>query len=318
MEVFHYVANELKDTANFESNLSVTDDKTGAVYNDFDFDTSSLMNESGPSTSFSQCTNVFGADEDGETNNEELVPQRAIDVAVLEADKTEAILYEHLSFESDLMDYVSEARDINYMTKVYKIATFGWRDLVQQMTAKTFEIFQMRERTGWEGADALYDAWLLSHNFRRKWFPYKMFISRFPRWEKLRKRLVEEANPSLVEETNPLVEEANPSSTDDDGGEEEESVEREEIVISRRIKKRRKYMFLSDSEAEINEGDCDLFVSDDDVSKSEITKFIPIKASLDVVVITSEDEDENDRKDNIKLFEVNNTAVDAIIISDSE
>ena len=120
-------------------------------------------------------------------NNEELVPQRVIDVAVLEADNMEAILYEHVSFESDPMDYISEARDMNYMTKVYKIATFGWRDLVQQMTTKTFEIFQMRERTGWEGADALYDAWLLSHNFCRIWFPYKMFVSRFSHWEKLRK-----------------------------------------------------------------------------------------------------------------------------------
>ena len=139
MEIFHYVANELKDTANFESNLSVTDDKTGAVYNDFDFDTSSLMNESGPSTLFSQCSNVFGEDDHGETNNEELVPQRAIDVDVLEA-----ILYEHLPFENGLIDYVNEARDMNYMTKVYNIATFGWRGLVQQMAAKIFEIFKMR------------------------------------------------------------------------------------------------------------------------------------------------------------------------------
>ena len=80
------------------------------------------------------------------------------------------------------MDYVSEARDRDkdYMNKFYGIATFGWRDMVQQITVKTFEIFQMRDRTGWEGADALHDAWLLEHNFRRKWFPYKLLVTRFP------------------------------------------------------------------------------------------------------------------------------------------
>ena len=29
----------------------------------------------------------------------------------------------------------------------------------------------------------MYDAWLLSNNMPRKWFPYKKFISMFPEWE---------------------------------------------------------------------------------------------------------------------------------------
>ena len=41
----------------------------------------------------------------------------------------------------------------------------------------------MRQRNNWEGADSVYDAWLLSNNMPRKWFPYKKFISMFPEWE---------------------------------------------------------------------------------------------------------------------------------------
>ena len=41
----------------------------------------------------------------------------------------------------------------------------------------------LRQRNNWEGADSVYDAWLLSNNTPRKWFPYQKFISMFPEWE---------------------------------------------------------------------------------------------------------------------------------------
>ena len=50
-------------------------------------------------------------------------------------------------------------------------------------SAELFNIYQMRQRNNWEGADSMYDAWLLSNNTPRKWFPYKKFISMFPEWE---------------------------------------------------------------------------------------------------------------------------------------
>ena len=57
-----------------------------------------------------------------------LVPQIAID-HVAEADKTEAALYQYLSFDTELLDVNNDATDEEYIDKVYKLVAFEWREI---------------------------------------------------------------------------------------------------------------------------------------------------------------------------------------------
>ena len=97
-----------------------------------------------------------------------------------------------MSFEHPDYDISSSATDKEYMEKVYNIATVGFKEL--PITQKLSEIYEMRQRWEWEGPDSMYDAWLLSDNSRRKWFPYKSFAKIYPDWEEKKNQLFEEEN----------------------------------------------------------------------------------------------------------------------------
>ena len=107
--------------------------------------------------SFSQSSNSNETDE--QLACRDIVSEKAVAYAVLAADDTEAILYPHLCFETELQDCISSPHNKYYIEKVYKLVTFGWKELITQITSKTVEIFQMQERTEWRGSDK-YDAWL--------------------------------------------------------------------------------------------------------------------------------------------------------------
>ena len=89
MEVFHYVAEKLRVYPLFENgNKSIKINKErGAVYNDFDFDSTELLSECTSNITYSQ-TLVQDASDVFSLKSDALVPQIFIDLAVLEADKT--------------------------------------------------------------------------------------------------------------------------------------------------------------------------------------------------------------------------------------
>ena len=62
----------------------------------------------------------------------------------------------------------------------------------------------MRQRNNWEKADSVYDAWLLSNNTPRKWFPYKKFISMFPEWEHERLLIYSKENLEQCSQSTPI------------------------------------------------------------------------------------------------------------------
>ena len=128
--------------------------------------------------------------------------KEAVDHAILEADKTEYVLYEHLAIDHELVDCTSGPRDPGYLEKVYKIVTFAWKDLLRQMTAKRLEIYNMRERSNWAGPDSVYDAWLLSLGFKRSWFPYGKFNRLYPHWKTTRRTAQSEQSESSDESEN--------------------------------------------------------------------------------------------------------------------
>ena len=95
---------------------------SGAIFNDFDFNPAELLQDSGADEMFfSQSTN---SEIEVSVHEALLVPQIAIDHAVWEADKTEAALYEYLSFDTELVYVKSKANDEEYMDKVYKLVAF--------------------------------------------------------------------------------------------------------------------------------------------------------------------------------------------------
>ena len=112
-----------------------------------------------------------------------------MDHAVLEADRHEPVFYNTLSFEHPDYDISSSAPEKEYMKKVYKIATVGFKEL--PITQKELEIYEMRQRGEWEGPNSVYDACLLPNNSRRKWFPYNIFTKLYPDWEEKKNQLFE-------------------------------------------------------------------------------------------------------------------------------
>lgn len=189
MEIFHFVALMLKDMPLFEHDSQTTSKRLdyGAIYNDYDCNPTEMLKEKDSGFSYVQIPNVTVS-----TPIASIVPQQAIDYAVLEADKHESILYEHCTFDSDLFDCESSKADIPYMSKVFEILTSQWTEF--RMTNKTLEVFQMRLRNDWQGPDTVYDAWLLTNKYERSWFSYKDFVKRYPGWEAYRKRILEQSD----------------------------------------------------------------------------------------------------------------------------
>ena len=86
-----------------------------------------------------------------------------------------------MAFDHPDYDISSSTPDKECLNKVHKLATGGYKDI--NRSEELFDVYEMRQRNNWEGADSVYDAWVLSNNTPRKWFPYKKFISMFPEWK---------------------------------------------------------------------------------------------------------------------------------------
>ena len=195
MMVFHYVALQLENVPIFESNAIQVDKNNGdgAVYNDFDYDPVSLLEDAIPSYSQSYNSNVV---QHNSSSDEDLVPVEAVEHAILEADKTEPVLYEATTFDHPLFECESLVADDNYMQKVFEIATGQWVNI--SLSMKTRAAYQMRHRQDWSGADSIYDAWLISCELSRSWFPYRKFIRNYPNWEEYRNGVLKDSDTELA------------------------------------------------------------------------------------------------------------------------
>ena len=203
-EVFHYVAEKLRVYTLFENgNKSIKISKEiGAVYDDFAFDSTELLSKCSSNIAYSQ-TLVQDAHDVFSLNSDALVPQMFIHHAVLDADKnSEPVFYNTLTFDHPYYDILSSTPDKEYLKKVHRLATGGYKDI--NRSEELFNIYEMRQRNNWEGADSVYDAWLLSNNTPRKWFPYKKFISMFPEWEHQRLLIYNKENLEQCSQSTPV------------------------------------------------------------------------------------------------------------------
>ena len=138
-------------------------------------------------------------------NSDALVSQMSIDHAVLEADKNnEPVFYNTLAFDHPDYDISSSTPDKEYLNKVHRLGTGGNKDISH--SEELFDVYEMGRRNNWEGADSVYDAWLLSNNTPRKWFPYEKFISMFPEWETQRLLIYNKENLEQCSQSTPIKE----------------------------------------------------------------------------------------------------------------
>ena len=150
-------------------------------YKDFDFDSTEQLSECTSNITYSQ-TLVQDASDVFPLNSDVLVPQMSIDHAVLEEDKNnEPVFYNTLAFDHPDYDISSSTPDKEYLNKVHRLATGGYKDI--NRSEELFHVYEMRQRNNWEGIDNKYYAWLLSSNTPKKWSPYKKFICIFLEWE---------------------------------------------------------------------------------------------------------------------------------------
>ena len=182
MLVFHFLANFLKDEPLFDNEVEESF-STGAVYNDFDscpMDTL-LTQEEAETFCYSQ-PNINDSNPINE--NESVSMEEALDNAVMEADKNEGILYEHLQFDTVYFDNSSEECTPEYCAKVHALATNfenAWTDL--KLTGQAIRMFERRMRTDWSAPDTVFDAWLLRRGCERSWFDSHQFYLQFPDFE---------------------------------------------------------------------------------------------------------------------------------------
>ena len=92
----------------------------------------------------------------------------------------ELVFYNTLAFDQTDYNISSSTPDKEYLKNVRRLATGAYKNTSR--SKELFNIYEMRQRNNWSGAESVYVAWLLSDNTPRKWFPYKKFISMFQEW----------------------------------------------------------------------------------------------------------------------------------------
>ena len=177
MEVFHYVADQLKEIPLFEATTAAAASAgIGAIFNDFDnpspFDESSTSNLSFSSQSTELNSTVDLIVEEG-------VSLPEVDCAILESDRIEGLWNEDLTFEKELFDYGSEAANEEYYRKVYLLLTESLA-IVENISEKAERDFEIRCRNNWQLRDSVYDAWLIQNEKQREFFSKERLKNQFP------------------------------------------------------------------------------------------------------------------------------------------
>jgi len=204
MDIFYYVADQLKDVELFDSEHKAKFSNVGSIYNDFDRCPLALLHgNSDEMFCYSQTSNFT------DDSNENDIPQilrEPLDHAIMAEDLHVGVHYEHLQFETPLFDNYSEVTDKDYVEKVYQLASDNakWNDL--NFTKECIEMYERRSRTHWDDPDTVYDAWLLRKGRERPCFNYHEFHIRYPDFEENQKP-EQEDEQSKVEEDEKSVEE---------------------------------------------------------------------------------------------------------------
>ena len=114
MSVFHYVANQLQGEPIFDTDvdqpqIAQNQQLEGAIYNDFDFQPMLLMHDD-YNEHFSFSQQQADNHQPSSASDDQAIIE-ALDHAIMSAEKTIGVLYEHLPWESPLFDNSSDECD---------------------------------------------------------------------------------------------------------------------------------------------------------------------------------------------------------------
>jgi len=161
MEIFHWVANELKNVDIFSTEMQKADQHTGAAYNDFDNETPFPSDDEELVFPF---TDPSSSSLSLPVNDHETVLQNVNDSEVV-------------FFDIEDFDDTSDYPDNIYRRRVYNVIKNHF-DI--DMTEDIINIYHSRQMNNWEGADSVYDSWLLGMRKSRDWFPIEVFEAEYP------------------------------------------------------------------------------------------------------------------------------------------
>lgn len=307
MNVFHYLAHELKDTSLFDNEMeeSLT---TGAVYNDFDgrpMDNLLSLEETA-SFSFSQSSMCTSTPIPVKSSG---AIKEALDNAIMEADKREGINYEHLHWESPYFDNESEVCNRSYCEKVFHLATNkdgAWDEITISAQAKT--MFHRRLRTQWDAPDSVFDAWLIRRGWERAWFDNHLFSVMYPNFE---------INEEDSSDFSNSISKENKNSKENIMNVEDEEESEDGVVMKPPTKRRcmpRIIHSTSESESQTDdEREKEVKKKEDGLNLEGTQEHSETNDTHD----TRKDEEEEDSKDNIK-FMIHKVVNEVIFISSDE
>ena len=195
----------------------------------------------------------------------------------MEADRHEGIFY-NTAIDSPFFDCQSVEADKNYLKKVYALVTLKPEavDGVVVPDGAT-DIYEMRFRQNWAGADTFYDCWLLAQGKRRAWFPYQTFVLLFPDAEEKISSIVNSVNSEEGNSDNDQSSDGDHLrilSSDDEWG-----------------KPRKRARIDSSEESENEESETKVFTIRQLVNERRDNRFVATPIS-GVIVISDDDDDE--------------------------
>lgn len=179
MEVFHYVSDQVKDLPLFEATSNLCHQNDGAIYNDFD-NPAPFGDHIDHTLSFSsQNMDLLPASESSVRKaDNSLVTTTEVEHAIMESDRMEGNWNEDLIFNTDSFIYGGEI-DKEYMLNVYTLLTTE-KSVLDELSERAVEIFNIRKRNNWAVGDTVYDAWLLRSGYERPHFDKQQFALEHP------------------------------------------------------------------------------------------------------------------------------------------
>lgn len=182
MEVFHWVALQLKDVPIFSCPLREKK-KEGAYYNDFD-------NEN-PFSSDDSDDLEFSFTQPSVTDKRKTSSQPGCSRSSSKSKTFEEVLDETY-YMLEHFDRYSPNPDKEYRKKVYLLLKEEADSLKIPLTNEIYEIYLQRHAMDWSGADTVYDLFLLGMQLERSWFPYEVFEAEYPNYQSLIDRIVDQ------------------------------------------------------------------------------------------------------------------------------
>lgn len=250
MQCFHWAAEKLRNVPLWtEEDMSLSnnpDGDEGAIFNDFTEQRAAQLIDMKEieTMQFSQdFREAIAAAKNDAYAIDKVVPKEVTDRAITEFEDSDE---GWKRAESDYFIAHGKINEFRYHKAVYLLTISEGKWQALEPSDEDLARFQRRRRVRWDGADSMYDAWLLIEDTPRDLFDLDEFRETFPDWDK------QMANKYGNNRTSEVIDNAD---RNDDSNENEEEIpsgqrprRRPRTMIVRRRKRAR--VLISDGEDE--------------------------------------------------------------------